>query len=119
MRSDSGGSERITVTAGDNLLLPISENHMTPTAVWVFCANGSALPSGIFSNERTAEAWITKHHLSGVLTEYPIDEGVYEWAIAGGHFTPRFPSQVEPSFVGRFTSAYLPHCHFADGQRRT
>jgi len=88
---------------------------MTYRTVWVFCGDGSILPSGVFSNQAAAEAWIKKHALSGILTEYPLDTGLYEWALGKGYFKPRFPSHRAPKFIGRFTSAYLTHFHFENG----
>ena len=89
------------------------------SAVWVFCAVGAMLPSGVFTELLVAEAWIKKHSLSGVLTEYPLDTGVYEWAIVKGYFSPKYPSHESAEFIGRFTSAYLSHSHFENGERST
>lgn len=35
-----------------------------------------------FSSVSKAEEWIKKHKLSGVLTAYPLNDGVYDWAIS-------------------------------------
>jgi hypothetical protein len=53
------------------------------------------------------------------LTEYPLDIGVYEWAMSKGYFNPERPSHRKPSFVGRFTSGHLRHSHFVGGRRLT
>ena len=50
---------------------------------WVYVFNGAdpqqkgrtSLPSGVFTSREKAEAWITRHRLSGLLTAYPLDEG--------------------------------------------
>jgi hypothetical protein len=85
------------------------------TEVWVF--NGiNHFPSGIFSSREKAEQWIAKHQLSGCLTKYPMDIGIYEWAIANGAFKPKRPEHSQPKFIGRFSSASLEHYHYEDGQ---
>jgi hypothetical protein len=86
------------------------------SSVWVFVAEGANLPSGLFQNQKTALGWIERYSLSGVLTEYPLDIGIYDWAINNGFFEPKYPSQEEPAFIGRFTSAYLRHSHFENGK---
>jgi hypothetical protein len=89
---------------------------MNLLAVWVFCGECSTLPSGVFSDVATAESWIKKHSLSGVLTEYPLETGTYDWAIDKGLFDPKYPSQKTASFIGRFSSAYLRHFHYENGE---
>ena len=64
-----------------------------------------------------AEDWIRKHQLSGVLTNYPVDVGVFEWAIANGMFTPKDERQKSAEFVGRFSSASQEHWHYEDGEK--
>lgn len=84
--------------------------------IWVF-NGGSSLPSGVFTTHELAEAWIAKHRLEGMLTKYPLDTGVYEWAIGCGAFKPTRPDQAEPRFIGRFSSASLEHYHYESGSR--
>jgi hypothetical protein len=88
---------------------------MTRT-VWVFVSSDLGPPAGVFSDRRLAEAWIRKYALSGVLTEYPVDVGIYDWVIANGFWKPTMPSHETPRFIGRFTSAYLNHQHFENGE---
>lgn len=80
--------------------------------VWVFCGPKSAFPSGVFHSQDEAEAWIAKHRLTGTLTEYPVGIGVYEWAIEGGHFTPRKPEHFAAKFIQGFSSASQTHHHY-------
>lgn len=80
--------------------------------VWVFNGGGD-FPAGVFTTRELAEAWIAKHGLAGVLTKYPLDVGVYEWALGCGAFKPRRPDQSGPRFVGRFSSASLEHYHYS------
>ena len=91
---------------------------MMPSVVWVFCGNNASCPSGVFTDPKIATSWIAKHGLSGVLTQYPLDIGLYEWAVSKGHFRPDRPWQQKPSFIASFTSACLEHHHFEEGQRR-
>lgn len=83
--------------------------------VWVFNGGGD-FPAGVFTSRDRAEAWVTQHRLSGVLTLYPLDVGVYEWAIKGGMFTPKRPDQAGPRFIGGFSSASQEHYHYTDGK---
>lgn len=85
--------------------------------VWVFNGAGARLPSGVFASQLLAEAWILKHELSGLLTEYPVDTGVLEWAIATKAFGSAEKKLKEPGFAGRFTSAYMQHFHYELGKR--
>ncbi len=87
--------------------------------VWIFSAEGSQFPGGVFTTLDLAEAWVLGHKLSGVLTRYPIDIGVWDWAILRSHFSPRSEKHSEPDFVGRFTAATLEHYHFESGKKLT
>jgi hypothetical protein len=87
--------------------------------VWVFVSSDRGLPSGVFSDRGLAEAWIRKYALSGVLTEYPVDIGIYDWVIANGFWKPTMSSHETPRFIGRFTSAHLSHQHFENGECAT
>ncbi|MFC4060960.1 hypothetical protein ACFOWE_21880 [Planomonospora corallina] len=86
-----------------------------PVTVWVFLGEGAQWPSGVFRTRERAESWIRTGELTGMLTEYPLDTGVYDWVIEHGHFQPRAAHQQTPSFVGRFTTAQQEHFHYTDG----
>lgn len=81
-------------------------------SVWVFHGEGAKFASGIFTSKDLANAWIQKHRLAGILTEYPLDTGVYDWAVEQGAFTPKKEAHDTPSFIQRFTSAAQQHEHF-------
>jgi hypothetical protein len=85
-------------------------------SVWVFNGSRGNFPAGVFTSRDLAEAWIAKHGLSGTLTKYPLDTGVYEWALECGAFKPKRPDQSEASFIGRFSSASQEHHHYTDGK---
>jgi len=89
----------------------------TGSVVWVFTGAGARFPAGVFSCQETAEAWIQKHALTGVLTAYPLDVGAYDWATGNGLFVPKRQEHFLSAFVGSFTSAQMEHVHFEDGHR--
>lgn len=65
--------------------------------VWIFTAPKAKFPSGAFTGREVAERWIHQHRLSGTLTAYPVDVGVYDWAVSGGHFAPKRDDQRSQS----------------------
>jgi len=84
-------------------------------SIWVFSGVGSHFPAGIFSSRDKAEVWVRAHHLSGTLTKYPVDIGLYDWALAHGFFHVRAEDQKAPEFIQRFTTASQEHHHYQDG----
>lgn len=90
-------------------------NTQETGTVWIFNGEGARLPSGVFLSRAKAELWIVQHSLSGLLTEYPIGTGVYDWAIANRHFEPKDPEHQSPKFIGRFSSGNLLHVHYEGG----
>lgn len=87
-----------------------------PTTVWVFNGDGGAgFPSGVFASRASAEAWIRQNKLTGVLTEYPLGVGVYDWAVQRNLFVPKRPEHSSPKFIGGFSSAHQSHAlHLVD-----
>lgn len=83
--------------------------------VWIFSGERGRFPSGVFTERIMAENWIKEHKLSGVLTLYPLDEGVYEWAIKNKFFNPAKEKEKMPHFIGAFSSASQEHYHYIDG----
>jgi hypothetical protein len=88
------------------------------STVWVFVAPQAGFPAGLFHSCEQAEEWIARHQLSGVLTEYPVGVGVYDWATSSGAFNPRPGKVINATLIGRFTSAAMTHHHYEDGSRR-
>jgi hypothetical protein len=84
--------------------------------VWVFNGAKARLASGVFSSRENAEAWIARHKLTGLLTEYPLDFGAYDWAVQHGLFRPKRPDQGTGEFIGAFTNPHLQHFHYEDGR---
>lgn len=85
---------------------------MKDNEVYVFTGEKSPFPSGIFTTLENAEEWIIKYSLSGMLNKYPLDMGLYDWAIKENFFTVNKEYQKEADFIERFTSASLEHFHF-------
>ncbi|MEY8200972.1 MAG: hypothetical protein RPS47_17165 [Colwellia sp.] len=85
---------------------------MTCNKVYIFHADNARFSGGVFTTLESADKWICENNLFGVLTVYPLDTGVYEWAIKNGKFTPTKDEHKEPSFIGGFTSAYQEHYHY-------
>jgi hypothetical protein len=85
-------------------------------SVWVFNGVQSPFPSAVFSSKGIAEAaWINKHHLTGTLTQYPLDTGMYDHAILEDRFMPSKPEHESATFIGRFTGGGIDHFHYEDG----
>jgi hypothetical protein len=85
-------------------------------SVWIFHGVNGRFSSGVFSSIQKAADWINKYKLSGVLTEYPLNEGVYNWAIENNYFEVKKESQTSPLFIQNFTCAGQEHFHFENGE---
>ena len=85
-----------------------------PPTVWIFHGNAARFASGVFASRADGLAWVAKHRLSGLLSEYPIGEGCYDWAEARGRFQPSKPHHGSPDHVAGFSPS-LDHVHVVDG----
>jgi hypothetical protein len=85
--------------------------------VWVFNGPRGHLPAAVFKELEIAERWIEENKLSGLLTLYPLDTSLYDFALAKGWFEPKHSYQSEAQFKATFTCALLPHHHYEDGKR--
>ena len=85
--------------------------------IWVFNGVRSNFPSALFYELNDAERWIQQNNLTGILTKYPVDISVYDWAINKRYFQPNNSNHLTPDFIGRFSSAYLEHYHYENGKR--
>lgn len=83
--------------------------------VWVFHGTGGHFASGVFSSKENAEQWIERHGLTGILTLYPLDKGVYEWSLDNHSFTPKKPEHTQAGFIQKFSSASQDHYHYENG----
>lgn len=86
------------------------------TGVWVFHGEGGRFSSGVFTNKSKAEFWISQHLLSGILTLYPLDMGVYDWSIEKGYFETEREEQTKAHFIQRFTTGSQEHYHYENGK---
>ncbi|MET0463519.1 MAG: hypothetical protein ABW007_10205 [Chitinophagaceae bacterium] len=84
--------------------------------VWIFNGSKGRFPSGVFTKRELAEKWIELHQLSGTLTSYPVDTGIYEWAIERSFFTISNEKQKLPEFIESFSSGSLEHYHYENGK---
>ncbi len=78
--------------------------------------NKSRFSGGVFSDKIIAEKWIKKNLLTGVLTLYPLDKGIFEWAIENDFFVIKTEQHRSPDFISGFTSALQEHYHYENGE---
>ena len=83
--------------------------------IWIFNGVDARFPGGAFSSKENAEAWITENGLSGLLVKYPVDVGLYDWAVDSGIFNPKRNEQKTARFIQRFGCASAEHYHYEDG----
>ena len=86
---------------------------MSDNRVWVFHAEGARFSGGVFTTRESAERWIRTNELTGVLTAYPLDRGVFDWAREEGYFAPK--KLFTAGMIGGFTSAHQEHYHYTRG----
>ena len=86
--------------------------------IWAFKGEMGQFPSGLFYDFNKAENWIINEKLTGVLTKYPIDIPVYDWAIENKLFTPKKEEHKTPYFIGKFSCASMEHEHYEKGLKR-
>ena len=80
--------------------------------VWIFVGKNASFPSGVFTSKVNAQEWIIQNRLEGVLTRYPVDIPVYDWAIKRGTFSPRKDKHHYSEFIASFSSASQEHYHY-------
>lgn len=89
--------------------------------IWIFHGRGARFSGGAFRSLEAADVWIQKHGLTGLLTAYPVDEGVFDWAIREGLTSASDDSsrqiQSDPDRIGAFTTASMEHFHYENGVR--
>lgn len=90
-------------------------------SVWIFNKNNAAFSGGVFSQLELAEKWIKDNSLTGILTKYPLDQGVFDWAVENNMHNIKLEKVAEkskqPNFIGGFTSASQEHYHYENGIR--
>jgi hypothetical protein len=98
-------------------LTHVSEDPDTtrPANVWIFHGTGAHFASGVFTDRDQALAWIARHRLTGILTEYPVGDGCYDIAVRDNHFLPSKPHHGTPRHVAGFSPSHTDHIHMRDG----
>ncbi|MFV8754817.1 hypothetical protein ACNOYE_30085 [Nannocystaceae bacterium ST9] len=66
-----------------------------------------------------APSMFRQHNLSGVLTEYPLGVGAYDWSITEGMFQPKKIHEFSPRFIAGFSAASQRHVHYIKGLPRS
>ena len=89
--------------------------EVTVEKIYLFNAEKAAFASAVFTSKQLAESWIQKHHVCGVLTEYPVNTSCYDWAIEHGYFVTKSPIDCSPVFIGKFLSAYQQKWRYKHG----
>jgi len=84
--------------------------------VWVFHGDGAQHASGVFATKEGALVWIEHHGLTGLLTEYPLNIGAYDDAIARGLFRPSRDHHGTPEHIARFSPGRTEHLHAVNGK---
>ncbi len=49
--------------------------------VWIFHGAESNFAHGVFTDKDFAESWIKQYKLTGTFSLYPLNKGIYDWAI--------------------------------------
>lgn len=79
--------------------------------IWIFVGDGSKIPTGVFSSREKAIEWIQQNELAGYLGEFPVDVGVYDWAMTLDYYKKRPHLKFDRQ---DFTTALLDHEHFTE-----
>ena len=90
-------------------------------SVWVFNKNNANFSGGVFNELDLAESWIKDNLLSGILTKYPLNQGVFDWAVENNMHSIKqeklADKRKQPNFIGGFTTASQEHYHYENGIR--
>jgi hypothetical protein len=82
--------------------------------VYVFMGEGANFPAGIFESKEKAEEVIKRYSLTGILSLYPIDMLLYDWAIEKNISISKGISK-SPKYIGQFSCASVDHFHYEEG----
>ena len=89
--------------------------------VWLFHGAGGRFAGGAFTDLADAEQWIRQHRLSGTLTRYPLNQGVFNWAVENNRSNLKPETLAakanNPAFIGSFTTASMEHYHYEAGEK--
>ena len=82
--------------------------------VWIFHGEGARFASGVFPGREAALEWVSRHRLTGIVTQYQVGSGCYDFAVADGRFQPTRPHHGTPAHIADFSPAG-PHIHVRNG----
>jgi hypothetical protein len=83
--------------------------------IWIFNGSKGKFPGGVFTTLDQAEQWIHANALTGVLTQFPVNEGGYDWALKTGLIKPSATHDAD--FIASFSSASYEHYHYENGRK--
>ncbi len=112
------GAGSVAVWREDIERAPLRLNESN--AIWLFVGTNEdklirkrfLFPSAAFRRLEDAERLIRRYRCAGIITQYPLDEGAYDWAVRNGVFKPKQPKHYETPFIETFTDASQPHEHY-------
>jgi hypothetical protein len=71
------------------------------STIWIFHGSGARHASGVFETLDDGLAWVSEHHLTGILAEYAFG-GTYDVAVREGRFRPSRPHHGRAEHVAAF-----------------
>ncbi|MFG1839245.1 hypothetical protein ACGFH8_12510 [Micromonospora sp. NPDC049175] len=83
--------------------------------VWIFHGDAARFASGVFDDKVAALEWIARHGITGILAEYQVGDGCYDFAVREGRFHDTKKSHGSPDHVASFSPG-LAHVHVREGQ---
>ncbi len=86
-----------------------------PESVWIFHGDGARHAAGVFASKEQALAWVERHSLTGLVTEYPVGIGAFDDAVARGRFKPSRDHHGTPQHIAAFSPGHTEHLHVVDG----
>ncbi len=110
------GSHEIWKCLRKETMKKLQGNNVKDSFIWVFNGDHGQFPSAIFREKNDAIQWIQDNSLSGILTRYPVDVPLFDWAIENGFFTPKNELQQGAKTKANFSSSHLEHYHFVCGE---
>lgn len=90
--------------------------NSSDSQIWIFNGSGyGSFPSGVFTEKSKAHTWIIQHKLSGTLTLFPMNDGLYDWTIKNKYFESKNTHETSPEFIQNFSCSNLEHYHYENG----
>ena len=97
---------------------PSGPTRSIPKRIWVFQGDRGRGIGAVFGDLDGARSWIQRHRLDGSLSEYPMNTGLYDWALdQGNHQAPADGDTA--SFIANFQDLGRKTLWFAHGAEYT